>query len=119
METVCVMMSTYNGEKFLERQIDSILDQKEVNIELIIRDDGSNDATCKIIQKYIEKHKNIQVYFGINLGYERSFFDLMLKAGEYKYYAFSDQDDVWDDFKLKKAIEKMQEIEKNLLTTHQ
>ena len=49
---VLVLLSSYNGEKFIKEQIDSILSQKDIEIGLIIRDDGSNDNTTNIISKY-------------------------------------------------------------------
>ena len=58
--SVAVLMSTYNGEKYLREQIDSILNQSEVDIQLVIRDDGSADGTKKILQEY-RKNKNITI----------------------------------------------------------
>ena len=59
MSKVAVMMSTYNGEKYLREQIDSILEQEEVEINLYIRDDGSSDDTVEIINDFMENNKNI------------------------------------------------------------
>lgn len=56
--SVAVLMSTYNGEKYLREQIDSILNQSEVDIQLVIRDDGSTDGTKKILKEY-RNNKNI------------------------------------------------------------
>ena len=53
---VAVIMSTYNGEKYIREQIDSILNQTGVEVELFIRDDGSKDSTVKIIEEYEQKH---------------------------------------------------------------
>ena len=52
MEKVCVLQSTYNGKKYLKEQIDSILNQENVDVQLIVRDDGSNDSTPDILSKY-------------------------------------------------------------------
>ena len=54
---ILVLMSTYNGEKYLEAQIDSVLSQKDVNVDLLVRDDGSSDKTCEILQKYSAEGK--------------------------------------------------------------
>ena len=87
---VAVIMSTYNGEKFIREQLDSILNQSYKNIDLIVRDDGSKDKTVEIIKEYQEKHKNIKLYEGQNLGFVKSFFEL-LKLADADYYAYADR----------------------------
>ena len=101
---VCVLMSTYNGEKYLREQIDSILNQKDVDVQLIIRDDGSSDCTSEIIKKYAIKCNNVTFYQGENIGVGKSFMRLLHKSPRADYYAFSDQDDIWLDDKLSRAI---------------
>lgn len=64
---VCVLMSTYNGEKYLSQQIESILLQKNINVKLIVRDDGSNDDTVNILNKY-SKDGKLKWYGGENVG---------------------------------------------------
>jgi rhamnosyltransferase len=103
-EKICVLLSTYNGEKYLVEQIDSVLNQKGVDVSLLIRDDGSTDGTIGILHNYAQKDSRVSFYNGANLGPCQSFFDLVGKADEYDYYAFCDQDDVWDAEKLIKAI---------------
>ena len=106
MSQVCVLMSTYNGEKYLRAQIDSILNQKNVDVKLLIRDDGSKDSTMDIIREYQKQTDNkIEVYFSNrNIGFAESFWELLLNAPKSDYYAFADQDDVWLEDKLLKAI---------------
>jgi len=104
MNKICVLMSTYNGDKYIIEQIESILNQKKVNVELLIRDDGSTDKTLEILEEYSKKYKNLKYYSGQNLKTARSFMDLLFRAGEYEYYSFSDQDDVWDLDKLTVGI---------------
>ena len=60
--TVAVLMSTYNGEKYLKEQIDSILAQRDVDVTLYIRDDGSADNTENIIREYMQMNNNIVFY---------------------------------------------------------
>jgi glycosyltransferase involved in cell wall biosynthesis len=108
------MMSTYNGSKYIEEQIQSILHQKDVNIFLKIRDDGSNDSTISILERY-DKENNITVEYCENIGWKRSFMQLAYKSDKYDFYAFSDQDDVWDSQKLIKAIIKLEHIENPVL----
>ena len=109
--TVAVIMSTYNGEKFLAEQLDSILAQEGVHVELFIRDDGSKDSTREILSGYAEKHANIHLDFGENLGFARSFIKELVAAPGYSYYAFSDQDDYWKPEKLIAAVTAIKEEE--------
>ncbi len=109
---VIVLMSTYNGEKYLKEQIDSILNQSIKNIELIIRDDGSTDNTKKILEEYCAQNNKIKVIFGENVGVEKSYRELLKYDVKADYYAFCDQDDIWLNNKIEKAIEKINSIEK-------
>ena len=105
-------MSTYNGEKYLREQIDSILNQDYPEISLLIRDDGSTDGTVDILKEYAQKYRDIDYYVGENLGVQNSFFDLMKRADKRAYYyAFADQDDVWLPGKIKRAIELLEREE--------
>lgn len=107
MPKILVMMSTYNGEKYVEEQIDSILAQTTDGLELLVRDDGSTDRTAEILEGYAKAGK-LTWYQGKNAGPGGSFFDLMQRAGDAEYYAFSDQDDYWQPEKLAAAVERME-----------
>lgn len=109
MKTVNILMSTYNGEKYLKTQIDSILNQTDVDVRLTIRDDGSNDNTKEIIKAYSD-NKSITWYEGENLRPACSFMHLLANAEDAEYYAFADQDDYWEPEKMKTAIEHLAEI---------
>lgn len=104
-----ILMSTYNGEKFLTEQIDSILKQNDVDVFILIRDDGSQDNTIDILKCYKEKYPNlISLVLGENIGFSGSFHELTIIASkkyalQFDYFAFSDQDDVWLPNKLKIA----------------
>ncbi|MDE7346176.1 MAG: glycosyltransferase [Muribaculaceae bacterium] len=98
--TVAILMSTYNGEKYLRQQLDSIFAQEDVSIKLIVRDDGSSDRTRDILNEY----KGITVMAENNIGCEESFKKLLYLPIEADYYAFADQDDVWHPRKLISAI---------------
>ena len=108
---VAVIMSSYNGEKYIAEQIDSILAQKGVHTELFIRDDGSKDTTREIITDYVNQYSNIHSNFGQNLGWIESFLHELEAAPEFKYYAFSDHDDVWMPEKLITAVKAIQQEE--------
>ena len=111
MKTVTVLMSTYNGEHYLDEQLDSIYHQEKLDdytINLIIRDDGSSDNTLKIIESWKNK-LNIQIIAGKNIGARDSFFYLLEHAPKSDYYAFCDQDDIWYKDKLYRSINKLKE----------
>lgn len=107
METINVLMSCYNGEKYIEEQIKSILEQKtERNIVLYIRDDGSQDNTRAMLKKY-EAVENIHVIYGENIGVMKSFFTLLEQCEKADYYSFADQDDIWNADKLERAMNRI------------
>lgn len=103
---VQILMSTYNGERFLREQIESLLHQNWKNLEILIRDDGSNDRTPDILQEYGAKYNNIKIFLEKNQGVNRSFFALLEKS-DADYVAFCDQDDIWLEEKLESAVRKL------------
>jgi rhamnosyltransferase len=107
-------MSTYNGERYLKEQLESLLHQKEVYVEILVRDDGSTDHTIDILSDY-QKKGVLQFYTGDNLKPARSFMNLIAKANGADFYAFSDQDDVWEDNKLIEAIKCIQNAQRPAL----
>lgn len=104
---ICVLLSTYNGEKYLKEQLESLQKQKEVELKIFVRDDGSNDATHEILDEW-QKNNKLTWYKGENIGFARSFIDLLKNAPDADYYAFCDQDDIWLPEKLETAIKKME-----------
>lgn len=104
---VAVLISTYNGEKYLKEQLDSVLKQTYPNIEIVIRDDGSSDSTVELIKEYQEKYDNIQLKEGTNIGFIRSFFKL-LELADADYYAYCDQDDIWLEKKVELAVNALE-----------
>lgn len=109
MKKITVLMSTYNGEKYIKEQLDSIFDQKGVDLNLLIRDDGSTDATVEILRNYQRNHQNMNIICdGENLKPCLSFLRLVNMALETDYYALADQDDIWDDDKLCTAINMLE-----------
>ncbi|MCR4745167.1 MAG: glycosyltransferase, partial [Lachnospiraceae bacterium] len=108
MEKVVVLMSTYNGEKYLRSQIESLINQEDVQVDILVRDDGSKDETIKILQEYKQSEAvKLNYYIGENIGPARSFLELMKRAPEAEYYAFCDQDDTWLPDKLKIAVDSI------------
>lgn len=112
MERVLVLLSSYNGGKHIEEQIRSILGQKNVVADILIRDDGSIDDTVNIVKNISVEEGRIKVLREKNIGFIRSFMTLVyLCNNSYKYYAFADQDDVWLPHKLDVAVKKLSDFE--------
>lgn len=115
MKKVLVLLSTYNGERYLCEQIDSLYSQKDVEIHILVRDDNSSDKTMSILQSYKEAKGRMTILTGDNVGPACSFYNLInhayQKMEKYDYYAFSDQDDIWYDNKLSIAVT---ELDKNI-----
>lgn len=97
---VSIAMCTYNGEKYLAQQLDSLLAQTWPAVEIIITDDASTDGTVKILQQYAQLHSTIKFFVNEkNIGYNRNFEKaITLCNGE--YIAISDQDDIWEADKI-------------------
>ena len=110
-----ILMATYNGGKYVEEQLKSIISQSYENWNLVIRDDGSSDNTLKILNEYSKNDKRIHIISDNkgNLGLVKNFEELMKRSTE-EYIMFSDQDDVWVDNKINILLQKMLEIEKKM-----
>lgn len=116
MKSCLVLVATYNGEKYLQEQLDSILAQKGVEIFIKVSDDCSTDGTQKILKSYKENYSNFD--YSVNEKNKRftyNFLDLFFSINEniYDYYAFCDQDDFWLPEKIAKAIEQIENTLKN------
>ncbi|EAV39003.1 rhamnosyltransferase [Oenococcus oeni ATCC BAA-1163] len=116
IKKVAILMSTYNGEKYISCQLDSVINQKnDSNFELTIyiRDDGSTDSTLKIIKEYARKYPRKIIYLNSkeNLGPKKSFFHLM-NCVDSDFYFFCDQDDYWLDNKVDSALIQLDSIKK-------
>ena len=110
---VAVVMSTYNGEKYLKEQIDSILNQTYKNIVIVIRDDGSKDGSVNIIEEYMKENDNIILHKGENIGFVNSFFNI-LGYVDADYYAYADQDDIWLPEKIKLAVNELNKFDNSV-----
>lgn len=102
---ISVCMATYNGEKYIKEQLDSILKQIGENDEIIISDDGSTDLTISILKQYASEYANIMIKKGPRQGVIKNFENaLMHSKGDYIF--LSDQDDIWVDGKVSKIMEQ-------------
>lgn len=97
---ISVALCTYNGEKHIEEQLQSILNQTHQNLEIIVVDDCSIDKTVSIVKSYAAKDLRIKLYNNdYNLGFNKNFEKAIgLTTGD--FIAISDQDDIWKPFKL-------------------
>ncbi len=110
--SVNILLSVYNGEKYLATQLDSLLAQTYKNITIYIRDDGSKDSSLLILRKYAQENllsEDIRIIIlenedNRNLGYMESFWTLLKESAPADYYAFCDQDDYWFPEKVEKGV---------------
>jgi glycosyltransferase involved in cell wall biosynthesis len=115
-ENVAVLLCCYNGEKFIEEQIDSIVRQTYKNISLWVSIDGIDDGSKAIIKKRTKGWENASVHFfkGPGKGFAANFFSLLSNPKiNADYYAFSDQDDIWEDNKIERALNYMKAAQKS------
>lgn len=99
--TISVAMATYNGEKYIKEQLDSILHQLGKNDELVISDDGSTDGTLSILASYSDSR--IKIFKGPGLGVKQNFANAIEKCNG-RYIFLADQDDIWIDDKVNKIL---------------
>ena len=115
MKSVLILLATYNGEKYLGQQLESLFQQKNVQVSVLARDDGSKDGTKDILECWAKTHSLVW-YTGEHLNVQFGFWDLMKKAAlsDEKYFAFCDQDDVWDIDKLDLAVRELEKQDADL-----
>ena len=101
---VTILMSTYNGEKYILEQLESLINQTYKKLKIIVRDDGSTDNTINIIKQVQKKVNNITLIPGENVGFINSFFELLSVDSNSDYYAYCDQDDVWMENKIERVV---------------
>jgi glycosyltransferase involved in cell wall biosynthesis len=114
---VAVLLSTYNGEKYLDEYLSSLSAQEWREITLVVRDDMSSDKTLEILKRNqgLSNFRFLILPSDGNLGPAQSFFRLLAEAGDgFDYYAFSDQDDVWLPEKISRAVKKLEPVSKNV-----
>jgi glycosyltransferase involved in cell wall biosynthesis len=107
-----IILSTYNGEAFLVRQLSSLYEQTHPHIKIVVRDDGSSDATRSILAREQEGARVELLDSNTNIGATASFFELLKYAAATttEYVAFCDQDDVWLPDKISRAVSALSGI---------
>ena len=117
MEKVNILMATYNGRRYVAKQIESILNQTYQDFRLIVSDDCSTDSTLKILEEYEAKDDRVEIFSqGENLGIVGNFEFLIGKVRS-EYFMFADQDDIWEKDKIEKSIKKLEEDHLDLVYT--
>ena len=106
-----VLLSAYNGETYIREQLDSLLAQTLRGVEILVRDDGSTDGTRESLIEYAQRGALRWYACEENLGPARSFWQLIQDAPDADYYAFCDQDDVWDTDKLEIAVSALERLD--------
>lgn len=128
---VNILLSTYNGEKYLACQLDSLLAQDHPEVEIYIRDDGSTDSTRDIIRSYVAKTASAAPGSGLhrvhyindpetcspeklaNLRHNLSFWTLLRECGDADYFGFCDQDDKWSPDKISRGVAALESRDGN------
>ena len=116
--TVDVLLASFNGDKYLEEQLESLHRQEDVNVRVWVNDDGSFDETLRILEKWKEKGLVKSISKTQNIGSTRAFLKLLSEHHDSKFVAFCDQDDIWEPRKLATQILSM-ENEKPMLIISQ
>lgn len=115
MSNVSIVLSTFNGEKYITEQLNSIAQQTYQDITVYIHDDGSSDKTIDKVKDFIRKN-NSDVEFVFlddedSLKYPQCFITPLIRLPASKYYAFCDQDDVWNPDKIERAVKSLEKVE--------
>ena len=114
-EKIDILVATYNGEKYIREQLESILNQTYKNIRIVISDDCSHDNTIEILKKYKNVDSRIELYIQKeNLGVVKNIEFLLNKVNS-PYYMLADQDDYWMPEKTEKSLEKLKQENADLL----
>lgn len=114
---VAILLCTYNGQHHLAEQLDSFATQSHVNWAVSASDDGSEDDTHSILEAYEQAWPagRLFIYFGPAKGFAANFLSLTCKASiQADYYAYSDQDDVWEVDKLDRAVRWLETVSPNI-----
>ena len=111
-EQVEIVMATYNGEKYIKEQLDSLLSQSYPDLLVDVCDDGSTDDTVSIVKEYEKKDRRVRLFENkTNQGYIRNFMSGIVRCDS-PYIMLCDQDDIWNRDKVELTLEKMKQMER-------
>ena len=113
MTNIAILLATYNGEKYIREQLDSLLAQTCQDWHLYVHDDGSRDATVALVRDYVNHYpdKITILDYPPTGGPCNNFLSLMRRV-EARYYMFCDQDDVWQPEKIELSLRELEKIER-------
>jgi len=97
---VVICVATYNGERYLRDQLDSLVNQENIDFEILVGDDGSTDKTLDVLKEYADLGKLTELHQFERVGINENFLNLLKLCKDYDFVAFSDQDDIWESNKL-------------------
>ena len=117
MEKINILMATYNGRRYVAKQVESILNQTYNDFRLIISDDGSTDSTVKILQEYEKSDSRVEIYCHEENQGTVSNFEFLIGKVRSELFMFADQDDYWEPDKIEKTLNKMEEENLDLVYT--
>ena len=115
--TVQILLATFNSEKYLAQQLDSILCQDYQDIQILLRDAGSTDRTLEIISSYEKKYPGKVILKEVGRADACRNFSRLLEIAEADVFMFSDHDDVWMSDKVSKTLKKYEEAAKTYGST--
>lgn len=119
--SVAIILCTYNGEEYIEQQLESIIAQTILNWTIFASDDGSTDATLSILEKYqkILGSNKLVILKGPKKGFAWNFLSALKYTPEsFQYYAFCDQDDIWLSNKLETGVRCLRQYNANVPGIH-
>lgn len=120
MNRVAILISTYNGEKYLRPQLDSLIAQTGIEATIFARDDGSTDGTKDILAEYARNYDNFHYELAENVGVGNAFMKMIYSvSADFNYYSLADQDDVWEENKVSEAIAFLREHNAMLYSSNQ
>jgi len=109
--SVAIVLTTYNSEKYIKEQLNSILNQSYQDFQIIIRDDGSTDSTLEILKSYTNVYNNIRLFVGKRIGLLKSFYRTLAIAKDFDYYCYAEQYDYWEPAKIERMVNKLETLD--------
>ena len=101
-----VLLATHNGEKFITEFLESLADQKDVEVDLVVSDDNSSDHTIQIVNSFADKFYSLKILTGPNKGAKNNFVHLIQNSNS-EFSAFADQDDIWLQNHLRDSVNRL------------
>ncbi|MFC4892101.1 glycosyltransferase family 2 protein [Pseudofrancisella aestuarii] len=108
--SIGICLATYNGEKYLAEQLDSLLNQSHQNFIIYVHDDNSSDNTVNIVKEYVSKFPSKFVFFDDDISYRDAginFLEILKRSNNHDFYMFCDQDDIWLEDKISNTLNKI------------